>query len=66
VKRLNLFTKKSDVMKKGFIFSLLLLTMGAFLQSVPNWANPEVFAINKEATRATSIPYPSAGLALAR
>ncbi|MDR2119150.1 MAG: hypothetical protein LBP25_06420 [Tannerellaceae bacterium] len=53
-------------MKKGFIFSLLLLTMGAFLQSVPNWANPEVFAINKEATRATSIPYPSAGLALAR
>ncbi|MDR2118228.1 MAG: DUF4981 domain-containing protein [Tannerellaceae bacterium] len=52
-------------MKKGFIFSLLLLSAGAFSQSAPDWENPEVFAINKEATRATSIPYPSAELALA-
>ena len=29
----------------------------------PDWENPEVFAVNKEATRATSLPYPSEALA---
>ncbi|MDR1938354.1 MAG: DUF4981 domain-containing protein [Tannerellaceae bacterium] len=53
-------------MKKGFVFSLLLTSICAFSQTDQyDWENPEVFAINKEATRATSLPYPSAGLALA-
>ncbi|GHU56213.1 beta-galactosidase [Bacteroidia bacterium] len=52
---------------KTRIISLLLLVSGvAFSQSVKNdWENPEVFAVNKEATRATSLPYPSADLAIA-
>ena len=29
----------------------------------PDWENPEVFAVNKEATRATSLPYPNEALA---
>ncbi|WP_080903334.1 glycoside hydrolase family 2 TIM barrel-domain containing protein [Parabacteroides sp. Marseille-P3160] len=29
-----------------------------------DWENPEVFAVNKEATRATAIPYPSEQLAI--
>ncbi len=31
---------------------------------VPEWENPEIFAVNKEQTRATSIPYPDAELAV--
>lgn len=30
----------------------------------PDWENPEVFAINKEDTRATALPYPSSELAV--
>lgn len=33
-------------------------------KNVPDWENPEVFAVNKEVTRATSLPYPSAELAI--
>lgn len=46
-------------MRKTLSLSLLLLGGGALFaqQSVPNWENPEVFAVNKEATRATSVPY---------
>lgn len=45
---------------------LLLALFCAYLQAqnTPEWENPEVFAINKEDTRATSIPYPSTQLAM--
>lgn len=50
------------------IAALLLVSiwscMALFAQSIPDWENPEVFAINKEAARATSIPYPSEELAI--
>lgn len=39
-----------------FVFALVSAFRG-FAQEVPDWENPSVFAINKEATRATSIPY---------
>lgn len=39
-------------------FSLTSLTH-SFAQNKPDWENPEVFAVNKENTRATSLPYPS-------
>ena len=48
--------------------SLLLLSVGFCMslsaQNAPDWENPEVFAINKEETRATSLPYPTEALAL--
>lgn len=37
-----------------FLTASLLLSAQ---QPAPNWENPEVFAVNKEATRATSLPY---------
>lgn len=40
-----------------------LTSLSAQQQNIPDWENPEVFAINKEETRATSIPYPNATLA---
>lgn len=47
---------------------LLLLACSSFAdvssQTKPDWENPEVFAINKEKTRATSLPYPTDGLAI--
>lgn len=52
--------------KNTFLFlSLFLSMMYSHAQnSVPDWENPEVFAINKEDTRATALPYPSEQLAL--
>ena len=48
--------------------SLLLFLLAAsslFAQgSAPDWENPEVFAVNKEETRATSLPYPDEIMAL--
>lgn len=51
---------------KNLIFLFLLLSsVGLMAQSnAPDWENPEVFAVNKENTRATSLPYPSEALAL--
>lgn len=50
------------------IFSFLLLSVlfcvNAITQNKPDWENPEVFAINKEDTRATSIPYSTEELAI--
>lgn len=49
------------------ITALLLTTLTAFnlfSQQLPDWEDPGIFAINKEETRATSIPYPSEALAL--
>lgn len=48
---------------------LLLLVAASFFAATlhaqtPDWENPEVFAVNKEETRATSLPYPSEDLAL--
>lgn len=52
--------------KHHYLLVLLLLLGGqSFAQHIPDWENPEVFAVNKENTRATAIPYPSERLALA-
>lgn len=52
-------------MKNVFLFllSFCCANLSAQKSEVPDWENPEVFAINKEATRATSIPYPNEELA---
>lgn len=51
-------------MKKTLILLSILLGANLFAQKTPDWENPEVFAINKEETRATALPYPSTELAL--
>ena len=56
-------------MRKNLFFALIFLLFGIstlFAQSgqKPDWENPEVFAVNKEETRATSLPYPTVDLAL--
>ena len=52
-------------MKKTLFLLLTLLGTTLNAQSnIPDWENPEVFAVNKEVTRATSLPYPSENLAL--
>ena len=55
-----------SIMKKA-LFIILLLTAANFLssQNRPDWENPEIFAVNKESTRATSLPYPDEKLAIA-
>lgn len=49
-------------------YQLLLVAASFFAATLhaqtPDWENPEVFAVNKEETRATSLPYPSEDLAL--
>jgi beta-galactosidase len=54
-------------MKKHFLSLLSATVIGmacaSAQTSAPEWENPEVFAVNKEATRATSIPYPNEDLA---
>lgn len=54
-------------MKKHLLLTLFatsVLNANAQNESIPDWENPEVFAVNKEDTRATSIPYPSTDLAI--
>lgn len=52
-------------MKKILIYLLSFVISGSlFAQNVPDWENPEVFAVNKEETRATSLPYPDENLAI--
>lgn len=48
----------------SFLFISILGCMNLFAQNVPDWENPEVFAVNKENTRTTSLPYPSEELAV--
>lgn len=50
---------------KKTVLSFFLFGIGLILsaQNQPDWENPEVFAVNKEDTRATSIPYPNEDLA---
>lgn len=43
---------------------MLLSSFMTAQQPKHDWENPEVFAVNKEDTRATSLPYPSEDLAL--
>lgn len=49
------------------LFLMLFLCAGITLsaQDKPDWENPEIFAVNKEATRATALPYPTEDLAKA-
>lgn len=53
-------------MKKTFYCLIfMLISSSVFAQSnAPDWENPEVFAVNKEETRATSLPYPTEALAI--
>ena len=47
------------------LFTLLFVSIFAFAQAEkPEWLNPAVYQINKEAARATSLPYPSKELAI--
>lgn len=47
-------------MKKTFLLLLACAGLTTVFAQTPNdWENPLVFAINKEKTRATSLPYPS-------
>ncbi|MDR3060760.1 MAG: beta-galactosidase, partial [Dysgonamonadaceae bacterium] len=51
-------------MKKiSLYFLFLIIATNLVAQDLPDWENPEVFAINKEDTRATSLPYPNEALA---
>jgi len=47
----------------SFVLACLSLT-SVFSQSKPDWENPEVFAINKEKTRSSLLPYASEALAI--
>lgn len=53
-------------MKKTASLLAVLLTCTALFsqKNVPDWENPEVFAVNKEETRATAIPYATSGQAM--
>lgn len=53
-------------MRKIFtLLVVLIISIGIFSQKKsPDWENPEVFAVNKEETRTTALPYPSENLAL--
>ncbi|MCH5716469.1 hypothetical protein [Niabella hibiscisoli] len=52
-------------MKKTMSLLLTCLSVaGVYAQTKPDWENPEVFAINKENTRATSLPYATENQAL--
>ncbi|GBU08742.1 evolved beta-D-galactosidase alpha subunit [Bacteroidales bacterium] len=43
----------------------LLIFAGNIQSQTPDWENPEIFAVNKEAPRTTAMPYPSESLAIA-
>lgn len=55
-------------MRKTFtvltLFAVGLLISPAQDKQLPDWENPEVFAVNKENTRVTAIPYPSVELSI--
>lgn len=53
---------KNKILLLSFCATLL---SGAINAQQHDWENPEVFAINKEATRATALPYQSESIALA-
>lgn len=47
-----------------FSFLAIILSINAGAQQSYDWENPEIFAVNKEKTRATSMSYPTEELAL--
>lgn len=47
------------------VLCMMMATGIAAQNAAPEWENPEIFAINKESTRATSLPYPNESLAIA-
>lgn len=51
---------------RNILCAILLLTVSGITAqtNAPNWENPQIFAVNKEDTRATSLPYPSEVLAI--
>ena len=50
-------SKMKDI-RKGLALGLVCICAGMLhAQTKPDWENPEVFAINKENTRATALPY---------
>lgn len=51
-------------MNKYLILLLLFISINLYAQETPDWENPKVYAINKENTRATSIPYANQNQAL--
>lgn len=52
-------------MKRTILSLSLALCIPVLAQQVPEWEDPTVFAINKEATRATAMPYADAQQAIA-
>ncbi|MDR2848275.1 MAG: beta-galactosidase, partial [Bacteroidales bacterium] len=53
-------------MKKiPFILCVTLLSSGVMQAQTPEWENPEIFGINKEAARATAMPYSTEQQAIA-
>jgi beta-galactosidase len=59
------FAKKIIIttMKKTILCCSLMFILSMLQAQTLEWENPEIFAINKEETRATSLPYPSEQLA---
>ena len=53
-------------MKKTFLFLFTVFLWSGLIAQNSNhdWENPEIFAVNKEETRATSLPYPDENLAI--
>ncbi|MDD3077778.1 MAG: glycoside hydrolase family 2 TIM barrel-domain containing protein [Paludibacter sp.] len=47
-----------------FLIMASLFSIGTLAQSTTEWENPQVFAVNKESYRTTSLPYPNQNLAL--
>ncbi|MDR2813065.1 MAG: DUF4981 domain-containing protein [Prevotellaceae bacterium] len=53
-------------MKRKLIISgLMTCAIGALQAQTPEWENPEIFGVNKEAARATALPYGSEQQAIA-
>ena len=52
-------------MKRFNLFLIISLACTTIQANTPEWENPEIFAINKEATRATALPYSNEQQAIA-
>lgn len=50
--------------KRCLLLLMYLVAINVYAQTKPDWENPEVFAINKENTRATALPYATEAQAL--
>ncbi|MDR2840059.1 MAG: DUF4981 domain-containing protein [Paludibacter sp.] len=52
-------------MKKSILIGLAFISLGTIKAQTPEWENPEIFGINKEAARATAMPYSTEQQAIA-